>query len=414
MEETVMIETGSTGKSPKNTFKELTVSELSSTLSTSIKEDKFCKAICFLGMLLTYTLEDQQNMAFNAEASVGKSYVVLEVASYFPSEDVQELGYCSPTSFFHEQGIWIKKTKIKHIDLERKILIFLDQPHDLLLQRLRPLLSHDKKELSFKITDKTAKGTLSTKHIVIKGYPTVTFCSANGLRQDQEKTRMFLLSPESTQPKLKESLKLIAFKQGDKKKYLKEIDEDANRQNLKMRIEAIKKLAVSHIEVPQWDKVYDRFIKNRQYLQPRHQRDFPRLFALIKAWGLLNAWHREQKQDFDGLTIYANDKDINVGFWLYDKIVRSNEVGLTPEQLEIFEKVIKSHFVSKELNNAGMDALGYSEIAQHYLTTFHRPITEWRLKHDVIPALISAGLICQGNDANDKRKTAFFPLENNG
>lgn len=72
----------------------------------------------------------------------------------FPSDRVIKIAYSSPTAFFHDQGAIDQETKIITVDLERKILIFLDQPHDQLLERLRPLLSHDQKELYYKITDK--------------------------------------------------------------------------------------------------------------------------------------------------------------------------------------------------------------------------------------------------------------------
>jgi hypothetical protein len=54
-----------------------------------------------------------------------------------------------------------------------------------------PLLSHDKKEIAIKITDKTQKNGTKTKNILLRGYPSVIFCTA-GLRIDeQEATRFF-------------------------------------------------------------------------------------------------------------------------------------------------------------------------------------------------------------------------------
>ena len=53
-------------------------------------------------------------------------------------------------SFFHDAAGYDKEKNIYIIDLSRKILIFLDQPHNQLLERLRPILSHDKKEIRLK------------------------------------------------------------------------------------------------------------------------------------------------------------------------------------------------------------------------------------------------------------------------
>jgi hypothetical protein len=75
-----------------------------STLSSTIKADDRNKLILFLCFLLNYTEEDQQNISFNAPSSTGKSYLALEIAKYFPPEDVKLHSYTSPTAFFHELG----------------------------------------------------------------------------------------------------------------------------------------------------------------------------------------------------------------------------------------------------------------------------------------------------------------------
>ena len=72
-------------------------------------------------------------------------------------------------------GEWDDELKGYRVNLERKILIFLDQPHDALLQRLRPLLSHDQKELMMKITDKRELKGLRTKSVIVRGFPTAFF-----------------------------------------------------------------------------------------------------------------------------------------------------------------------------------------------------------------------------------------------
>jgi len=190
---------------------ELTLDELDLILTLTIKYDSPTKKILFLSMTLNYTGEDQQNLAFSGPSAGGKSFIALEVANYFPDEDLLPLAYTSPTAFFHSQGVlvdenlsplqdkrdyvsehmdrwddanpqpekgegrtawkekrrdevravkteWDALKKFYMVDLEQKILIFLDQPHDELLKKLRPLLSHDKKHLMIKITDKTREG----------------------------------------------------------------------------------------------------------------------------------------------------------------------------------------------------------------------------------------------------------------
>ncbi|MEM3703914.1 MAG: hypothetical protein QXX79_05815, partial [Candidatus Bathyarchaeia archaeon] len=188
-----------------NNDAKLTIDDVIEILGSTVKHDDENKAITFLIMLLTYTEEEQINIGYLAESSTGKSYIPLELSQYFPSEDVIKLGYASPTAFFHDYGkLMLKegipvnwemkptKAKVKEnlefdkdnpskeeieaeykrqkrewnellrgsyylVDLAKKILIFLDMPHDMLLQRLRSLLSHDDKTIVLKITDKRDK-----------------------------------------------------------------------------------------------------------------------------------------------------------------------------------------------------------------------------------------------------------------
>jgi hypothetical protein len=180
----------------KDLERPISIDELLEILGTTVKHDDENKAITFLANLLTYTEEDQINIGFLAESSTGKSYIPLELSWYFPKEDVIKLGYASPTAFFHDWGIQLPdpndkrdvedkdKRKITHIDLHQKILIFLDQPHDQLLQRLRSLLSHDEKQIIVKIADRREKSGLRTKTMIIEGYPTVLFCTAKFTMQE--------------------------------------------------------------------------------------------------------------------------------------------------------------------------------------------------------------------------------------
>lgn len=187
-------------------FKPLSSQDLIDVLGLTIKQDEENKVVTFLCELSAFTENAQFNISYNAPSSTGKSYIPTEIARLFPSEDVIELAYCSPTAFFHDVGEYDKEMKGYVVDLSRKILIFLDQPHNELLARLRPLLSHDKKEISLKITDKTQKFGLKTKNILLKGYPAVIFCTAGLHIDEQEATRFLLLSPEVNQEKIREGI----------------------------------------------------------------------------------------------------------------------------------------------------------------------------------------------------------------
>ncbi|MEM2915414.1 MAG: hypothetical protein QXH91_08475, partial [Candidatus Bathyarchaeia archaeon] len=340
--------------------------------------------------------------------------------------DVRIYGGASPTSFFHETGIlvdennvpidfskkdapleereaWKKRIQNSRIlvDLERKILIFLDQPHYMLLEKLRPLLSHDRKELEYHITDKSERHGLRTKKVRIRGYPTVIFCAAKFNMDEQERTRVFLLSPETTEDKLTESLYLLAKKLGNRDAFKSELEKNCRRVWLKRRVRLIKESGIRNIIIENPDDLCKQFMENHDHLIPRHQRDFPRLIGLIKAHALLNWAHRER---LPNNCINANNEDIEAGFKLYDLIATPNELNMSPRIYEIYQQIIQPLLKSK--SSEGLDK---KEILQAYRAKFHRALDRSVLEKEIISTLEGAGLVYLDSDPNDKRRVLIYP-----
>lgn len=378
--------------------REVTFDDIADILSISIKRDKVNKLITFCAMLLAQTNRDQLNVGFQAESSVGKSYIPLELASYFPRDEIMKVASASPTSFYHK-GTWDEEKKAQVCDLENKSLIFLDQPHFQLLERLRPVLSHDDKELQYYITDKNKSGAIRTKNIIIRGYPSVFFCTAKTDPDEQEKTRLILLSPSIDQEKLRESLELAALRNGNPEEYRKLIEQDPKRRWLMDRIYSLRQGGTREIIIPDCGRaVYELFIKEHEHLKPRHQRDFPRIFGFIKAHALLNCYNRERNGRAG--TIIANERDIEAGFDLYKEIEESNELGLSPYIYRIYKEVIEPELSSEK-------GLSRKEIRSKYLSVFHKSLSP-KLEESLISQIEAAGLIQQEPDPEDKRKMLVY------
>jgi hypothetical protein len=429
--------------------KKLTVEDVIDILGSTVKHDDQNKAITSLSMLLTYTNEDQLNLGFLAESSSGKSYIPLELSNYFPSEDVIKLGYASPTAFFHDYGVLMHKEgipvnfemkptkeKVKEdlefekdnpsredvetaykrkmrewrellkgsyylVDLHQKILIFLDMPHDLLLQRLRSLLSHDDNLIALKITDKRDRGGLRTKTIVVKGFPTVIFCSAKFTLADQEKTRLLLLSPEISQEKLRESIALKIEKEADREAWQKRLMEDPERQMLIERVKRIKEAKIGNIVIPEEYRefIYRKFEEDHKFLAPRHQRDIGRLLALIKAHALLNFMHRKRVDN----SIVIEQEDVEAGFYLYYGISEANEMGLSPEIYDIYQKT-KSYIPE--------EGITINDFQKAYFKEYHKPLGLKR-SSEILNILATCGLLLEDSDKEDKRKKRYLLPEKN-
>ena len=380
-------------------FKPITNDELLKVLGLTIKRDETNKIITFLAQLSAYTEDSQVNISFNAPSSTGKSFIPLEIANLFPEEDLIELGNCSPTAFYHEQGKYDKETNTIEVDLSRKILIFLDQPSPQLLERTRALLSHDKKVIKAKITDKNQSGGNRTKTVAIKGFPAVIFCSA-GLRLDeQEATRFLLLSPEINNEKIREAIYEKIKKEANSKSYKDITESNPGRKLLKERILAIKDANVQEIRIGNPDLVQELFFKNIRQPKPRHQRDIARVISIIKVLALLNLWFREK----DGEAIIANDDDIKEAFRIWESISESQELNLPPYVLNLYKDVILEAY--SELRRG----LSRQEIMKKHFEVYGRFLPDWQLRQWIVPMLETSGLITQEADSLDKRKMLIFP-----
>jgi hypothetical protein len=389
-------------------FKPISSQELIQILGLTIKKDEENKLITFLCEISAYTESSQFNISFNAPSSTGKSYIPTEIARLFPEDDVIEIGYCSPTAFFHDIGEWQKEKKRYLIDLSRKLLIFLDQPHTQLLERLRPLLSHDRKEITLKITDKTQKFGLKTKNVLLRGFPAVIFCTA-GLRIDeQEATRFLLLSPETNQEKIRESIHEKIKKETDSNAYQNWLDNNPERKLLKQRIKAIKQEGVKEIKIGSPEKIEEWFFQKNKMLKPRHSRDIGRLISLIKSLALLNLWFRQK----DGLTIIASNDDIEEAFKIWGAISESQELNLPPYIYHFYQEVILPAWEKKNSElDIGLKESGLTrqDIIQNHFRVYGRFVADWQLRQQMIPMLETAGLIIQEPNPNDKRQMLIYP-----
>lgn len=380
----------------------LSMGDLSDILGLTIKEDAENKIITFLCHLSAYTRSSQFNISFNAPSATGKSYIPLEISSLFPKEDIRVIGYCSPTAFFHEEGEFDKEKRIIKLDFSRKVLIFLDQPHTLLLQHLRPMLSHDQEEMTIKITDKDKAIGLRTKNIHIKGFPSVVFCSAGLKLDEQEATRFFLLSPETSQEKIKQSIVERVHRESNQDGYKALLEANPKRKALKERIEAIKREQVNDVIIKstQNKKIIDIFLKQHT-LKPRYARDVSRVISLVKSLALLNLWHRGR----EGQNIVANDEDVKQAQDLWFNIYKSQECNLPPYVYDLYSSIILSLFKDRQ---SGIER---SEIIHKHFQMKNRPLHDWQLRRNILPMLETAGLIIQKSDPEDRRRMLIYPVE---
>lgn len=388
----------------------ITLEEIVEILGLTIKKDDTNKLVAFLCMLTIYTENSQFNISFNAPSSTGKSFIPMEVSSLFPKEDVLTLAYSSPMAFFHGTGKWDEERHVMVIDLSNKIIIFQDQPHTELLQRLRPLLSHDEKVLRVQIADKKQKAGLKTKEIELIGYPAVIFCSAGMKIDEQEGTRFLLLSPEIDSEKIREAVFTKVEKESDFHAYMDFLNSNPKRRQLMERIMAIKQSGIRDVNIVEHKELIVKlFWQTRKTPKPRHARDIGRVISLIKVITLLNFPFRNRF----GNNIEAREEDIRAAFKLWDSLSEPQEYNLPPYIYNLYWNIIVPEYLKQNTNRKEALRIGINreEIRRRYYQETNQLLEENKLRLQILPMLQTAGLLEEAQDKSDKRVLRYIPTK---
>ncbi len=389
-------------------FKELSITELADTLSLTIKKDHENKIATFLSFIGTFSKDGQVNLAFNAPSSTGKSYIPLETAKLFPKENIMTFGGASKTSFLHDKNaVYDRVTKRYVIDLSHKIIILMDMPNYQFLEAIRSFLSRDTDEVVHKITEKTGKGKLEAKEIVLRGRPVFVYCSTNTFMDLQEMTRMLILSPEQTEEKIKESIDNTFLQETESEEYQKFVETNPERILLSLRIEAIKQAKIEYIKFKKEDAEYIReeFLSSKRNLQGRHNRDIKRLVSIIKCHCLLNLWFRET----EGNNLLISRTDIDAILPLWNKLTEGQDLNLPPYIYEIYKKVLIPIHEKKKASKVNSElGITRNEIKERFYKEFNRPIADHDLRSNIIPVLKNAGLVYEEKHPTDKRTILLY------
>jgi hypothetical protein len=380
------------------------IKEIANYLEPIIKRDNVAKIVAFLAQFSTYLPDDQLNLIIASLSSTGKSHILLNIAKLFPQEDVLILGYSSPKAFFHELGELDKERKKIIINLERKNVIFQDQPHPELLAKLRPILSHDKKETEIKITDKSQKGGNLTKTVLIRGFPAVSFATTYLKLDDQEITRALIISPEISQEKIEESIKL-SIKEKVDSDFHKILENADGLKILKERILGFREISreIKSVEFIDFkdneDLLMGLFKSRNENFAPKDMRNIKKFMALCECFSALN-------YVFDRLvdnTLLVKKEDVVEAVKLWKEIGKYQEIGIMPFALDVYYQVILP------LYKEGL-TLTKKAIMKGIKEKFSASIQLWYLEQQVLPALESGGFISIEKNPQDKRQIILIPL----
>lgn len=413
-------------------------------LSRTVKRDVVAKNMVFLTSLSAYTPEPI-NLFLRGESSIGKSYNVVQFLKYFPRDDAWLLGGLSPTALIHQHGVLVDKNgeailpsekpdkdalatekeawrqQLKDsrylIDLRGKILVFLEAPRLETFNMLRPILSHDDFEISYRFTDKSAKGQLRTQHVVIRGWPATIFCSTQEKYVQDLATRGFTVTPETTQEKYRDANILTGSKAAFPWKFKRDFDFmllEAYIRFLKNNLKAFK------IIVP-----YAReFAKKFPSRFPRSMRDFKHILNLIKVSALFHLAQRpilvrkvkaeiagenqtvQEPKEAQEQYVMATKRDYDFVMALWNEIRETTETSAPGHIINFYHEVVKE--VAKETPEFTIQ-----DLADKWNEKF-----EDKKSNDIIGKwvrfLCQVGYLNKKPDPLDKRRNLLTVIRENG
>jgi hypothetical protein len=353
------------------------------------------------------------NLFLKGPSSSGKTWAVTNIVELFPKESVWWLGGLSPTAIAHDHGQLMDadgnpitegmlqtmdreaarrllKDAYIQVDMSRKILVFLEPPPYETYMRLRPILSHDTEEISYKFTEKSGKtGLLKTTHVKIKGWPATIHCVSDIKYMEDLVTRSLTVTPEESQDKFRAAHLVSAQRFSYPQSPEEEREATAVREWLRHVIEDCY-------------PIYNPFAEAIARVFPtnmrRDMRDFKKFLMLVEAHAMLHRFNRPfLKAGLQILQMVVKD-DVEATIKLWADIVETTRHGISEGAILLFDKVLSSLYDSRN----EVSEVTYKAVMDKWKEKFGRPLPKSTLT-TFIRELEGVGWVETASHSLDKR-----------
>lgn len=326
------------------------------------------------------------NLSLQQVFSAGKTTTTTQTAKYFPN--VWFLGALSPKALIHSKGAFDEEKEGFIIDLQGKILVFLDEPQFETLTMLKPLLSHDTFESEYRFVDKESGKTALT---ILKGWPSVIFCTTKSKYIMEFSSRWLTASPQTNPDKIR---KVITAKA---QKASQTTPQDTEFEVWQQAFKILSKEAPLKVAVPYANELAQCFRAKK----PIDMRFFELFLALIKGSTILHSYQREK--DSNG-NLKAQIEDYNTAYKVFHEIERSTTLGLGQNVIDFFQNIIEPLWQEHKNLRADMQTLTYEDLIWKFKDVTEETIARSTLREAYLKPLEQKGLIDFEDDPKDKRK----------
>ena len=420
-------------------------------LARWVVRDEPTKKMVLLTGLSAYS-KDPINLFLKGPSSIGKTFNVTNALRFFGS-DVWWLGGLSPTALIHQYGVFMdpetseevpddwRETRLDElleehklnkpkfnaqekrmvdklkrqayreyldiakrgyylVDLSNQILVFLEAPHPLTYQMLRPILSHDQRNITFKFTDKVGRGTLRTKTVVLRGWPATIFCTSDPKYIEDLATRGFTITPEMSEEKYQKANVLFM----KKKAFPWQPDKDL--PTFCQYVGELKSfLSLKQIEVltpfgPELAEAYPHTVA-------RDMRDLPHFSALIDMFVAFHVFQRPVlKVNGEPKAILATREDFMRAYGVFRRFVETTRVNLPEHILRVFRDVMIS------LSEEYPEGFTYEDLVKKHNEVFKEDYKSSKTLYTYVRELRSVGYVDTKPHPTAKRYKLIYVLKN--
>jgi hypothetical protein len=451
------------------------------------RDDVLIRQVLYTG-LSTYTF-DPQNLAINSPTSEGKTYTTQKVLQYFPEDDVWSIGNMSDKALIRQKGILInskgesiekridelkdelrnttratitiepkdddedkpqmsisdlverKKAEIKKklntllddastlINLQGKIILFLEPPGKGVLNLIKPILSHDKLEISYPYTAKNENsGQWVTRNVIVRGWPSVIFCSTKDESQwetwPEIQSRFLITSTNMNEEKVHDGNLLIAQRKSlpeaiKQKLIVSDKDRDPAKKSVSYLKSWINRLFIvnnADHEHPNivWIPYHEILANALPHNKGTDNRAANRIFSFLNIVASTKVHHRPNLVYGKERLVIAELEDL--GEVLH--ITQKNISGIPSYKVDfytdyftpLYESKIAPDINTKNGKEEDIIAVTTSQLCQYYKQKSGKPITSDSIRKTYLNELINNGYVDYQDSKIDGHQKIYFPI----
>jgi hypothetical protein len=329
--------------------------------------------LTFLVMLSCKT-DAPLNLELIGQSASGKTYMTLTARNGFPKSMCMVLAGASREAMKYdydeidEDGNFI-------VNVDGKCIIILEKDESFaFIQRMKPLMSGDDKELIWKTPMKNEMtGEIETRDFIIRGQPAFITLTTRNPKEQEQITRQLLMTPQTSVSKVGN----VVRNQLMAKARPETFTVNPLVHTLQASMLSLRKNRVRNIFAP----LLAEFFPSRN---AQHQRDVKKVLSVIDAVTLLHSHQRPTQTDKTGTYILSSIEDNIVGLLLCDIVLRASLSGVPDDAWNTF---LQMQTMADSKRRLTIDAI------QQWLNLHAFSVSKSQIKEKHLPTLEDAGLI---------------------